>query len=235
MVYKGSKNRIAKHIVPILQKSIDEMGTGLYIEPFVGGANIIDKIKAPTKIGCDINKYLISLLDYISNNDLEIYTFTEDKYKYVKNNKNEFKDWELGLYGFCGSYGSKFFDTFARGNKNNGESRDMPRERINNLKKQSYNLKDVTFKHCDFKELNNLVGYTIYCDIPYKGTSKYDDEFDYEYFYEWCKKMSINNNVFVSEYNMPFGQVVWSGELRSSINNACQRDVVIERLFYIEK
>lgn len=235
MVYKGSKNRIAKYIVPILQKSIDEMGTGLYIEPFVGGANIIDKIKAPTRIGYDFNKYLISLLDYISNNDLQIDAFTEDKYKYVKNNKSEFKDWELGLYGFCGSYGSKFFDTFARGNKNNGESRDMPRERINNLKKQSSNLKDVTFKHYDFKELKDLVGYTIYCDIPYKGTSKYDDDFDYEYFYEWCKKMSINNNVFVSEYNMPFGKVVWSGELRSSINNASQRDVVIERLFYIEK
>lgn len=41
----GSKSRIAKDIVPIIQKCIDDNNLETYIEPFVGGANVIDKIK----------------------------------------------------------------------------------------------------------------------------------------------------------------------------------------------
>ena len=33
----GSKSRIAKHIVPIIQDYIDENQVKYYIEPFVGG------------------------------------------------------------------------------------------------------------------------------------------------------------------------------------------------------
>ena len=44
MVYMGSKAKYAESIVPILQKVIDDNNIEIYIEPFVGGANIIDKI-----------------------------------------------------------------------------------------------------------------------------------------------------------------------------------------------
>ena len=37
MIYIGSKKRYAKHIVPILQKCINDNGIDTYIEPFVGG------------------------------------------------------------------------------------------------------------------------------------------------------------------------------------------------------
>ena len=58
--YMGSKSRIAKHIVPIIQKYIDEYNPAFYLEPFVGGANVIDKIKHPNKFGSDKNKYPIN-------------------------------------------------------------------------------------------------------------------------------------------------------------------------------
>ena len=45
MKYVGSKNKLAKYIVPILQKIIDSNGIQKYIEPFCGGCNVIDKIK----------------------------------------------------------------------------------------------------------------------------------------------------------------------------------------------
>lgn len=38
MVYVGSKRKLKKHIVPILQKCIDDSGFTTYVEPFVGGA-----------------------------------------------------------------------------------------------------------------------------------------------------------------------------------------------------
>ena len=44
MIYQGSKNRLAKYIVPILQSYIDKNKIETYIEPFVGGGNVIDKI-----------------------------------------------------------------------------------------------------------------------------------------------------------------------------------------------
>lgn len=62
MVYMGSKSKYAKHIVPILQKAIDENNVTRYIECFVGGANIIDKIKCENRLGCDRSDTLIALL-----------------------------------------------------------------------------------------------------------------------------------------------------------------------------
>ena len=59
MKYMGSKNRYAKEIIPIIlenRKSLDQA----YVEPFVGGANIIDKIEG-VRIAGDKNRYLISL------------------------------------------------------------------------------------------------------------------------------------------------------------------------------
>ena len=44
MKYLGSKAKLAKYIVPILQNYIYKNNIKTYIEPFVGGFNIIDKI-----------------------------------------------------------------------------------------------------------------------------------------------------------------------------------------------
>ena len=45
MKYMGSKSRIAKHIVPIIQNYINENNIEKYVEPFVGGANMICNIR----------------------------------------------------------------------------------------------------------------------------------------------------------------------------------------------
>ncbi|WP_217959426.1 DNA adenine methylase [Acutalibacter muris] len=37
MKYVGSKSRIAKHIVPIIQSYIDKTDANFYLEPFIGG------------------------------------------------------------------------------------------------------------------------------------------------------------------------------------------------------
>lgn len=49
MWYMGSKNRLSKYLVPIIESYINEKTEG-YIEPFVGGANIIDKVNCDNKI-----------------------------------------------------------------------------------------------------------------------------------------------------------------------------------------
>lgn len=57
----GPKSRIAKHIVPIIQKYIDENDIQYYMEPFCGGLNVIDKIECKHKIASDNHKYLIAM------------------------------------------------------------------------------------------------------------------------------------------------------------------------------
>ena len=59
MQYMGSKDRIAKHILPIMlaERKPDQW----WVEPFVGGANMIDKVEG-NRIGNDSHEFLIALL-----------------------------------------------------------------------------------------------------------------------------------------------------------------------------
>ena len=84
MKYMGSKNRIAKHILPIILK--DRKENQYYVEPFVGGANMIDKVNG-LRIGSDVNKYLIALWKGMQQNldrpyiiDKELYSLTRTAY-----------------------------------------------------------------------------------------------------------------------------------------------------------
>ena len=40
----GSKARIAKHILPIMLEEAEKKGITKWVEPFIGGANMIDKV-----------------------------------------------------------------------------------------------------------------------------------------------------------------------------------------------
>ena len=220
MQYMGSKNRYSKYIVPIIQNYINENTKG-YIEPFVGGANIIDKIDCKLKIGCDINEYLIALLDYVSKGGELHDTITEDEYNTVKNNKDSYDKWYVGLVGFTATFGNKFFGGCAR-NKTKTTA-DYSTTAINNLKKQAPNLKNIHFRNMSFKSIpkEKIKGYVIYCDPPYKGTTKYKtDPFPYEEYYDWCREMSKDNIVLCSEYWMfEDFECIWEKETTTQINS----------------
>ena len=203
MRYVGSKNRLSKEIAPIIQSYINDNCKG-YIEPFVGGANMIDKIKCDNKIGYDINTYLIALLNHVKITTDDIpEEITKEHYYDVKNNKDNFEDWYVGLIGFCGSFSAKFWGGYAT-QGNNPKYRKTPyNESKNNIIKQSINLSGILFECKDYKDLDNLSGYVIYCDPPYKNKLGYQSKFNHDKFYEWVRKMSINNIVLISEYEMP--------------------------------
>ena len=220
MKYVGSKNRLSKELVPIIQSYINENTKG-YLEPFVGGANMIDKIKCDNKIGCDIHKELIALLNKAKDDVDDIPNeITEDEYNNVKNNKQNYEDWYVGLVGFCSTFGAKYFGGYARVRQGN---RNMPKEGIKNLKKQAPKLKDIKFKCCSFLDLpkDKIKGYVIYCDIPYRGTTKYKtQEFPYDEFYKWANEMAKDNTVLISEYDMPEGfKCIWQKETKANFDS----------------
>lgn len=237
MKYLGSKNRLAKEIVPIIQSYITKDTKG-YIEPFVGGANIIDKIQCDKKIGCDIHEELIELLKYVQNNYESLpETISEEEYIKVKNNKKDYPKWYVGLVGFCCSFGARYFEGFARSfKKDKITPRDMPNEGIRNIKKQAPNLKDINFINCSFLDLpkEKIKGYVIYCDPPYRNTTKYSTgDFPYEVFYDWCRELSKNNTVIISEYNMPKDfKLIWEKKQKVNFDSNREKSVKrIEKLF----
>ena len=221
MQYMGSKNRFAKELVPIIESYITIETKG-YLEPFVGGANMIDKINCDKKYGCDLNEYLIELLKHIQQGISDIPDFIlKDDYINVRNNKENYPIWYQGLIGFC-SFGNKFWNGYA----SNGKE-DITGERtksyFKSIKEQSSKIKDIMFKNCSFQDVKNIKGYVIYCDPPYKGTTKYKtDPFPYDEYYDWCRKMSKNNIVICSEYWMPNDfECIWEKETKANLS--CNR------------
>ncbi len=159
MRYVGSKNRLSKELAPIIQSYITEE-TVAYIEPFVGGANMIDKINHHNKIGSDAHKELVSLHNYNKNNSSLIpNTISEEEYNKVKQNQDSYSAWYVGLVGFCGSFGAKYFGGFAR--RSNGD--DVPAQAIRSLKKQSKNIQDVIFEHKSFLDSSISFVRVFYC------------------------------------------------------------------------
>ena len=242
MQYMGSKNRLSKHLAPIIQSYINKDTTG-YLEICVGGANMIDKIIHHNKIGNDINEYLIELLKYAQKNELPE-TITEEEYSKVKNNKEDYPKWYVGLVGFCGSFGAKWFGGFARRYNKDGSLFDVPAQAINSLRKQSKleQFKNINFINHSFLDLpkDKIKGYVIYADIPYKNSTNYKDNgFPYEKFYKWCIDMSKNNTVLISEYNMPDEfECIWSKQHYTSMGSGVNKgmeNTKAEKLFILKQ
>lgn len=245
MVYQGSKNRLSKELSPIIQSYIDR-GYECYVEPFVGGANMIDKISCQEKHGYDTHKYLIALLKHMQEfgehlNPKELSdNITREVYYDVKQNPNKYPDWYVGYVGFCCSYRAKWWGGYAKHNTGGG-GRDGILSKTNNIIKQSKRLTDIMFDCQSFDELD-LYNSVIYCDPPYKNTTKYKtNKFDYNKYYDWCIEMSKkyrNNVVLMSEYSMPEDrfECVWEHPLRVNLNHKDKtQNVKLEKLFIVRK
>jgi len=233
MKYMGSKNRIAKYILPIM---LEDKKEGQYwIEPFVGGANIIDKVNGD-RIGIDNNKYLIAMWEGLQNNvdkplviDKELYNKARTEYN---NGTNiYFTDFEIGWIGWMGSFNGRFFDGGYSGKTSN---RNYVDEQIRNTLKQVDNITDCVFIHSDYRDVFYPPRSIIYCDIPYKGTKQYSTSKDFCHvdFFDWVRAMTRDGHkVFVSEYNAPDDfECAWSMEVTNSMNTK-NTTKPIEKLF----
>lgn len=241
MRYVGSKNRLSKELAPIIQSYITD-DTVAYIEPFVGGANMIDKIKHHNKIGSDLHKELIALLNYARDNYNELpYTITEEEYNRVKANRDNYESWYVGLVGFCATFGSKYFGGFVRAYKaDKVTERDMPAEGIRNLVNQAPNLQDIKFEQKSFLDYNpeKYKNCVFYLDPPYRNTLSYlTGEFPHEEFDKWAIDLSKNNTVLISEYQMPEDkfECIWSKDVKTTINGPSdvKHKKRVEKLFKV--
>lgn len=220
MVYLGSKRRIAKEILPIILSNTNE--GDFFVDAFCGGCNLLDKVPNTYKrIANDNNEYLIAMWKTLVNGWKPITSISKELYSlarsyYREHDHDLFPRHEIGWIGFMGSFRGKFFDGGYAGSKANG--RDYISEHIRHIKAQIPYLKDVYFKYGSYDQITLPPAdhTTIYCDIPYKGTTQYSvsKNFDYARFYGWCRqKHKEGYRIFVSEYQMPEDfKCVWEKE-----------------------
>lgn len=231
MKYMGSKNRHAKFILPHILKNRKE--GQYYVEPFVGGANIIDKV-AGNRIGSDINFYLIELLKKMQEGVDWVPTKVEEyQYKLCKDNKDKYPAWSVGYCGFCLSYAGKWFGGWCRDAEG---KRNYVMEAYNNTIKQAPFLNGIEFYNCKYNELEIPKNSIIYCDPPYKNTTKYKDDFDHDLFWNWVRiKHNEGHSIFVSEYEAPDDFIIlWEREISSSLDLNTGNKKAKERLFSLK-
>lgn len=235
----GSKNRIAKYILPIMLDEMKKNNCTLFLDACVGGANLIDKLPNNIKKqGNDLNNYLIAMWKELQKGWIPKY-ITKEEYQDIKQNKDKYEDFVVGYYGINTSFRGVWFSGFVgRIITKTNKERDYQIEALNNTLKQIQNLKDVEFTSYDIFDLDPIEKSLIYCDIPYRDTSGYKDKFNHDRFYDWCREMKQKGHIiFVSEYNMPSDfKEVWSMEVSSSLSangNYGGNKKSIEKLFIL--
>ncbi len=230
----GSKSRIAKHILPIILK--DRKPDQWYVEPFVGGGNMIDKVGG-LRLGVDLNENAIRALTFIRNhplpkNNLE---YTEDMYKEAaRRYRNKEYIHDVDCYAlFAFSFGAKWLGGWSRSKTNKGEDRDYVTEQYKANMKQKHLLDGVEFKQGSYCDVGYPEGAIIYCDPPYANTTNYSNGFYHDIFWQWCRWMSEKGYaVFVSEYNAPDDfEILWEGSLPVSFSKHASGKVAVEKLF----
>lgn len=240
MRYMGSKRLHSKELIKTIETSIGTPFIGSsysfmnYIEPFVGGCNMIDKIPDVfnKKIGNDINFHVIEMFKSLQNGWTPPDSITEEQYKQLKElSKTHSYEVDNALIGFVGcacSYGGKWFGGFARGKNNKGTDRNYCFENKKSVLGQ--NIQNVVFTSAMVIEGRcNL----IYCDPPYANSTNYKDKFDHNKFWKWCDRQVFNGNkVFVSEYNAPEGwRCIWQKEVNNILTKETGSKQGIEKLF----
>lgn len=104
----------------------------------------------------------------------------------------------------------------------------------NSILKQLNEIRDIKFDCKDYKELE-FDGCLIYCDPPYKDTTKYPiiGEFNTEEFWNVMRNWSKNNTVIISEYEAPYDfECIKEIHTKTDIRNSDgKRENRVERLF----
>lgn len=229
--YMGGK---AAHASEILSFALAKRERGqAWVEPFVGGGNVICRVppEQGLRIGSDTNWRMIALLDALGNKGWQPpETVTEKEYNRIKKDPDSVAP-ELAAFVATGlSFGSKWFDVFAR----DAEGTDRTRIARARAIADAPGLKGCTFIACSYDQINSRIpsNSIIYCDPPYTGTSEYagaktkiklgeslaKNIWRVGAFWKWADALvDEGHHVFVSEYIGPPASNYdgWTPELKT--------------------
>lgn len=227
MQYMGSKAKLAKQILPIILQ--DRKPNQWYVEPFVGGANLIIEVEGK-RIGSDVHEYLMALHKALQVGWKPPVEISEKLYYHIRENKHLYDDYLVGFVGFLCAFGSKWFSSYATNQRGDNFSERGSRLMIEQAKK----YEGIVFKNVPYDELIIPPNSLIYCDPPYEGTAKYSTgNFDHTKFWQWCRdKSDEGHTVYISEYNAP-DDFILCLEINhfTTLNNKNNKSKRTEKLF----
>ena len=219
--YQGGKKRIGLDIATVIHNISTEIEsqTGKsfsgYCEPFCGMLGVYKHIPTLFKdhkpklkyLAGDRNEDVIIMWKAVQKGWKPPSKVTKEDYNKMKTSPK--KSPRKSFVGFAASMRGKYFGGYLYRNNISHQA--------SQIKNMSQTIQNVEFTYGDYTQYSTLKNCIIYCDPPYEGTQCYFKNngnvisFNNEKFYDWCKKMSKNNLVFVSEYNMPREfKKVWS-------------------------
>lgn len=102
-------------------------------------------------------------------------------------------------------------------------------ERINDLENENL-LTNIEYYEKSYDEFEIPENSVIYCDIPYKGTDKYLNDFNYDKFYKWACEQTVP--IYISEYDMPSDKFEVIDEIEKNVSlNDKKNKKAIEKIF----
>ena len=212
MRYAGSKNKVAKELLPTILHHRKE--NQWWVEPFAGTYNVTTKVRG-RRIANEINKYIVALFKSILSGWEPPDEITEEQYKQIQQDRDGYPDHLVGFVGFGCSFGGKWFAGYARGSDYCGKAKRA-------CEKKCKRLKGVQLECGDYRDLVIPEESLIYCDPPYQSTISYDavGEFDHVVFWDWIREKSDEGHtVFVSEYSAPKDFVcVWDKRVKVTVS-----------------
>ena len=227
----GSKNRHAKEMLPIILAG--RYNGQWYVEPFVGGANMIDKVDG-NRIGADINEYLIAFWVALQNGWTPPEYVTREEYRQIRDSKGNYEKALVGWVAHGCSYNGKWFGGFAgKIITKIGTNRDYQAECRRDVLRQLKHLNGVELICASYCELFIPENSIIYCDPPYAGTTGYRNTFDHVNFWQWCRdRGGDGHTVYVSEYSAPDDFIcVWEKTVNSSLTENTGGKQGVEKMF----
>lgn len=224
MIYMGSKARHFSSIIPFIRTDLYDN----YVEPFVGGANFIDKVTFRNRIGSDIDEDLICMWQAVSDGWMPPENISEWEYEELKvSPPSPLK----GYAAFALSYGGKKFGGWSR----NNSGYDYVGAAYRNALKQFPLLRGVDFRLSSYEDLDIPRRSIVYCDPPYYGATGYSSKkFNHVDFWDWVRYTSKHNMVYVSEYSAPEDfTCIWSKETPVNMDYRKNKKLNTEKLFIL--
>ena len=236
MRYVGGKSKIATKISDAILAATTARKA--YYEPFVGGGSTLAKLcpHFEKSFASDAHEDIVLMWKEVQKGWIP-HAVTYEEYQILRYSSEPSA--LRGFAGFGGSFGGRWFEGFARGGTNaDGTPRNHQAESGRAVSRIAESIAQgcVNFDKNDYREISPERGSVVYCDPPYRGSSKdyKPGKFDSDEFWEVVAAWAdAGASVFVSEYSAPDGWAsIWSAQKRQSlVHGSGDRDVRTEHLF----
>lgn len=211
-----------------------------WVEPFVGGAWVLDKAYASGQFNSlhagDLMPDIIMMYRALAEGWVPPKNITAELHAELKHAEPS----PLRAYVGFGSCYAGAFMTGWTGDKFNGR-RTNAEQAWDNTVNHVRVYQSTDFRICDYHDWADVIGpdSVVYCDPPYANTYTFPgqnrERFDSETFWGWARETTKTGAaVFVSEYTAPdWTEVVWSRTAKQTVRPDVNKTVT-EKLFLVK-